>query len=64
VDGVAHDATAPFTVSVLPGQHWLSATGNDTTWFTVNPDGTISYDPARDGTLSGRGTTTLTLLAP
>jgi hypothetical protein len=64
VDGVAHDATAPFSVSLLPGQHWLSTNGADTLWFTVNADGTVTYDPTLEGTLTGSGTSTLTLLAP
>jgi protein involved in polysaccharide export with SLBB domain len=64
LDGVAHDATAPFTASLLPGQHYLSTTGANLIWFTVNQDGTINYDPALDGTLSGRGSASLVLLAP
>jgi hypothetical protein len=59
VDGVVHDATAPFSVNLLPGQHSLSATGNDTTSFAVNADGTISYDPSLEGALTGGGTRAL-----
>ena len=46
VDGVAHDATAPFVANLLPGQHSLSTNGTDVTAFTLNADGTVAYDPA------------------
>jgi hypothetical protein len=59
VDGAAHAATAPFSVNLLPGQHSLSTDGTDVTWFTVNADGTISYDPLLQGALTGSGTTSL-----
>ena len=56
-------ATADVESSLLtPGTHTLSA-GNSTSGitFTVAADGTVDYDPALDGVLSGRGTTTLTV---
>jgi hypothetical protein len=59
VDGVAHDATAAFSVNLLPGQHSLTTNGTDVTWFTVSADGTISYDPLLQGALTGSGTTSL-----
>jgi hypothetical protein len=59
VDGVLHDATAPFTVTLLPGRHYLYVTGYEENWFTVNPDGTISYDAALEGAFTGAGTTSL-----
>jgi hypothetical protein len=46
---------------LLPGQHWFRTYGDDTTYFTVNADGTMDYDPTLDGVLSGRGTSLLTL---
>jgi hypothetical protein len=59
VDWVPHDATAPFIIRLLPGQHHLASIGGDTTWFRVAQDGTVDYDPALEGALSGRGTGTL-----
>ena len=61
VDGVDHDATAAFSVNLLPGQHSLSINGTDVIWFTVNADGTLTYDDALAGALSGSGSTTLVL---
>jgi hypothetical protein len=62
VDGAALDATAPFSVNLLPGQHALNAGGPDLL-FTVAADGTLDYDAALDGVLAGRGQHTLTVLA-
>jgi hypothetical protein len=59
LDGVAHAATAQFSVNLLPGQHTLTTNGTDVTSFTVNADGTISYDPLLQGALTGSGTTSL-----
>jgi hypothetical protein len=62
VDGLAHDAAAPFRLDLLPGPHSLSAGGRDLA-FTVAADGTLDYDPSLDGALAGRGGRTLTVLA-
>jgi hypothetical protein len=59
VDGVGHSAVAPFRLTLAPGQHHLQTNGNDVTWFEVAPDGTVAYEPALEGVLSGRGTGTL-----
>jgi hypothetical protein len=61
-DGVGHAAAAPFSVNLLPGQHSLTTNGTDVTWFTVNADGTISYDPSLQGALTGSGTTSLAVI--
>jgi hypothetical protein len=61
LDGVWRDASAPLTINLLPGQHTLTTNGSDVTSFTVNPDGTVSYDPSLEGALTGNGTTALTL---
>jgi hypothetical protein len=61
VDGNYHDASAPFDVQLMPGQHYVYAQGVFT-YFTVNADGTIDYDASLDGALAGRGTTSLSLL--
>ena len=48
-------------VSLLPGSHLLQADGGGSVAFRVNPDGTVSYDPALQGILSGQGTSQLTV---
>lgn len=58
VDYVAHDSTAPFGVDLAPGDHFVYSTGG-IAWFKVENDGTISYDPALEGILSGQGTSAL-----
>ncbi len=50
---------SPFGVILLPGDHLVAVAGVGVVSFTVNDDGTISYDPSEDGELSGQGTTTL-----
>jgi hypothetical protein len=43
-----------------PGTHVLAdAAGTGAVVFTVNPDGTVSYDPALQGILTGQGTSQL-----
>src|SRR5262249_54232131 len=64
LDGVDHDATADLSVNLLPGQHSLSTNGTDLTAFSVNLDGTITYEPALEGILTGWGTKSLVLQAP
>src|SRR5262249_47370711 len=59
LDYVTHDPATPFSVTLLPGQHFVYAYGSTITWFTVNADGTIDYDAALEGVLTGRGTRTL-----
>jgi len=52
---VAHDATTPFTVQLIPGsQHWFYS-GGTYQYFTVAADGAVDYDPALEGALTGRG---------
>ena len=52
---------ATYARQVLPGDYrFRSLAGPDCT-FTVTPHGTIAYDPANDGFLSGRDSATLTL---
>jgi hypothetical protein len=60
VDGVTEQTKAPFTFTGLPGSLTLVGpqTGASIT-ITINPDGTINYDPSLDSYLSGRGTSTL-----
>jgi hypothetical protein len=62
-NGSIYDASAPLNVQLMPGKHWVYAQGVYT-YFTVNADGTLDYDASLDSALSGRGTTTLTFLAP
>jgi hypothetical protein len=62
VDGVGVDLTQTPVVQLMPGQHYVYVNGV-VTYFTVNADGTLDYDHALDGTLSGRGTSTLVFLA-
>jgi len=58
---VAHDATTPFTVQLIPGsQHWFYS-GGTYQYFSVAADGTVDYDPALEGALTGRGTSTLAI---
>ncbi len=52
----------PFLVGLLPGAHILQALdGQSSVAFTVNPDGTVSYDPSLQGILTGQGTGHLTV---
>jgi hypothetical protein len=61
LDYAWHGAASALDARLLPGQHWLSTNGYDYVYFTVAQDGTISYDPAMEGVLSGRGTTSLSV---
>jgi hypothetical protein len=51
--------TTPFQIVVLPGINALLEDGGGYVDFQVNADGTVDYDRALDGVLSGRGTSTL-----
>jgi hypothetical protein len=54
---------APTTFTGLPGLLFLSdyTGGGARVYFTLNADGTVSYDPALEGILTGAGTSTLTV---
>jgi hypothetical protein len=54
--------SAPQWLTLQPGTHLLEdATGYGSLYFTVNNDGTVSYDPALQGILSGQGSNQLTV---
>src|SRR5439155_1621814 len=59
LDSVAYDLTAPLNLELAAGQHFFYTYGGDSVSFDVAADGTIDYDPALDGVLSGRGSSTL-----
>jgi len=62
VDGAIRPATsAPFTFTGLPGTAYLEDAGGEgaTVFFTLNADGTVSYDPSLQGVVTGNGTNTL-----
>jgi hypothetical protein len=55
---------APFVLSGLPGSYTLAndaGTGNSVS-FILAPDGSVNYAPKLNAILSGRGTSTLTVL--
>jgi hypothetical protein len=53
-----------FTVNLLPGQHTVRRFGGTQyAYFTVTPDGKISFDSSEDNILGGAATTTLVILA-
>jgi hypothetical protein len=62
VDGVRYDRTTPLQALMTPGQHTVQAGGGTPIYFSVLRDGSVDYDPALEGILSGKGTTVLTLL--
>jgi hypothetical protein len=49
------------TARLLPGRQYGSRDGRDLVGFGVAADGTVAYDAALEGALTGRGTTTLVL---
>ncbi len=54
----------PIQVRLLPGIHYLILPeADEVIYFEVRPDGTIAYDPLREGILSGLGTTTLEVIS-
>ena len=58
----SESTAASFTLTLLPGVHNLEdPEGTGTFDYTVNNDGTISYDAALEGILSGQGTNQLTV---
>lgn len=59
LDYVAFNADEVHTDTLLPGQHFLMGLGGATLFFNVTDAGTIDYDPALEGILSGQGTTSL-----
>jgi hypothetical protein len=59
LDYASHDPAMPFTVNLLPGDHLFYTYGSTYTWFKVAANGTIDYDPALEGVLTGRGTNAL-----
>src|SRR5207249_3270841 len=61
VDNANHDATQPFTVHLMPGNQHYFYSGGALQYFTVANDGSIDYDPALEGALTGRGTSTLVI---
>jgi hypothetical protein len=61
VDGSAFAAAAPFTTRLLPGRHSFYNYGGAAQYFAVADDGTISYDPALEGVISGQGTANLVI---
>jgi hypothetical protein len=58
LDNAAYDSTALLNLQLLPGRHVLK-NGSAPISFTVNTDGTVSYDPALEGVFSGSGSGTL-----
>ena len=58
VDGRLPGTSAtPFTLHLLPGGHVVTdAGGYGGVAFTVNPSGTVAYDPSLQGILTGTGT--------
>src|SRR5262249_28466027 len=60
MDYATYEDAAPISVTLLPGQsHFFYTYGSSAVYFTVNADGTVDYDPALDGFMSGRGTGSL-----
>src|SRR5262249_45487466 len=53
----------PYTLTVLPGGNTIAdPTGSgEHVSFTIKTDGTVDYDTALEGILTGRGTNTLTV---
>src|SRR5205823_1158989 len=61
LDYAGYDATAPVSRRLLPGQHFISI-ASVVYYFTVADNGTLDYNAALDGILSGRGTSILVFL--
>jgi Ca2+-binding RTX toxin-like protein len=60
LDNVSYDATTPFTRTLTAGSHFVNTPYHGpAVFFTVAADGTIDYDPALEGALTGRGTANL-----
>jgi hypothetical protein len=61
LDDVVQNPATSFGPQLQPGTHWLHGRGGDYVYFNVAADGTIDYDPALEGVLSGRGTDALSV---
>jgi autotransporter-associated beta strand protein len=63
LDSYTLEQPGTFQARLLPGGHQLSESTDGSIAFTVNNDGTMSYDPALDqaGIVSGQNTKTLTV---
>jgi hypothetical protein len=61
VDGNSFAVATPFTTRLLPGRHAFYNSGGSAQYFAVADDGSISYDPALEGVMSGQGTTNLVI---
>jgi len=61
VDYVPYEPAQTFGVELTEGEHFVYTHGHALVYFNVGADGSISYDPALEGILSGQGTSSLTL---
>jgi hypothetical protein len=52
---------ATFYATLLPGSHVLRDLNGFSLSFSVNPNDTVSYDPALEGILNGQGSNVLTV---
>jgi Ca2+-binding RTX toxin-like protein len=59
VDYVPQTPGEALTTRLLPGDHFVYTHGSAVAWFKVETDGTVSYDPALEGILTGQGTNEL-----
>jgi hypothetical protein len=59
VDYMNQDPSTPFDMRLLPGWHGVQVWGGSVAHFEVLADGTLNYEPALEGILTGRGTTSL-----
>lgn len=63
IDAVRYDGATPISLDLAPGEHQLwGAQGAGATTFRVEYDGTIRYDAALEGALTGAGTNTLNVI--
>jgi hypothetical protein len=61
LDYYTDERPGTFQAHLLPGNHLLSEAAAGSISFVVNPDGTVSYDSALEGILTGQGTSQLTV---
>src|SRR5262249_37664896 len=61
IDGTQQAADAPIQMVLTPGSHTIQADGGDNLSFRVAADGTVWYDAALEGALTGLGTHDLTV---
>ncbi|GAA2977674.1 RNA polymerase sigma factor [Actinokineospora diospyrosa] len=59
VDGTWYDTRAPQRVQLPPGDHAVSTQLGHRIPFHITDDHRVTYGPAHEGTLTGRGSTTL-----